>query len=179
MGLLKNIKHNLAVYSLRKASQGIVARQFLNWNEVKRVQILFNRTNQAQADIMSKFAKFLLDEGKSVDVLIFVDTKKIDPNLQDRKGLKYYCRKQLNWFGKPASDVYRDFILQPSDLLIVADFDNRFHFQWIATLSKAKSIVAPFHERNKYATLLLKIKGDDVNEYLQQVIHYLGFINRK
>lgn len=179
VGFLRKIKQNIAGYSLRKASQGVSCRQFLNWNEVKQVQILFYRANQAQADTMSKFAKFLLDEGKSVDVLIFVDAKKVDPSLQDRKGIKYYCRKQVNWFGKPAVDVYSDFVSQTSDLLIVVDFENRFHFQWIATLSKAKTIVAPFHNDNLWATLLLKIKGNDVNEFLQQVIHYLGFINKK
>ena len=40
--------------------------------------------------------------------------------------------------------------------MVVVDFDNSFHSQWIATLSKAKTIVAPFSENNKWATLLIE-----------------------
>ena len=179
MGLFKGIKAKVGQYALKKAAAVNSQRLFINWNDVSKVQILFHRSNQAEADTMAKFARFLLDEGKKVDVLIFVDSKKIDETLQNRTGLTYYCRKNLNWFGKPKDEFFNEFIKQPSDLLIVADFYKHFHFKWIATLSKSKSVVAPFNEDNNWATLLIKIDNNNLDNFLKQSIHYLGFINKK
>ncbi|HOG20605.1 MAG TPA: hypothetical protein PKW37_09215 [Salinivirgaceae bacterium] len=179
MSAIKTIKKRLREMSLKKALKKPNERSFINYKDINHVQLLFNRINDAQADIMSRFARFLLDEGKSVEVLIYVDTKKLDPDFQNRKGISYFCRKQLNWYGKPKEEAYINFVSRQSDLMVVADFNNSFHSQWIATLSKAKTIVAPFNECNKWATLLIDTTKNDYNEYLQQVVHYLGIIKTK
>ena len=62
--------------SLKKALKKPIERGFINYKDVNQVQILFNRIDDTQADIVSKFVHFLLDEGKSVEVLIYVDAKK-------------------------------------------------------------------------------------------------------
>jgi hypothetical protein len=176
---LKTIKKKFREMSLKKALKKPIERGFINYKDVNQVQILFNRIDDTQADIVSKFVHFLLDEGKSVEVLIYVDAKKMAPGFQNRKGIKYFCRKQLNWYGKPKEEVYTNFISKQADLMVVVDFDNSFHSQWIATLSKAKTIVAPFSENNKWATLLIESTKNNYNEYLQQLIHYLDIIKTK
>jgi len=176
---LKTIKKRFREMSLKKALRKPNERSFINYRDVNQVQILFNRINDTQADIMSRFARFLIDEGKSVEVLIYVDTKKMPSDFQNRKGISYFCRKQLNWYGKPKEEAYINFISRETDLMVVVDFDNSFHSQWIATLSKAKTVVAPFDENNKWATLLIESTNNNYNEYLQQIIHYLGIIKTK
>jgi len=177
--LFNGLRTKIGQYTLKKTSVGSCQRQFLNWSEIHRIQIVFNRIGQKQADEMVKFVKFLLEEGKKVDVLIFVDAKKLDETFQNRPGITYYCRKDLNWFGKPTSIAVEEFLSRDADLLIVPEFTDIFHFTWIATLSKAKSVVAPYSDWNTWATMLLKIEGKDINSFLQQAIHYLGFINQK
>ena len=179
MDLFKGIRTKIGQYALKKASVGSCQRQFLNWSDIHKVQILFNRTSQKQADEMAKFAKFLIDEGKKVDVLIFIDSKKLDETFQNRPGITYYSRQNLNWYRKPSGTTIQDFVDRDSDLMIVPEFNNLFHFTWLATLCKAKTIVAPYSDRNQWASILLKIENNNTNTFLQQAIHYLGFINNK
>lgn len=179
MSVINNIKRKIGDIKLKKAQHRAVKRQFINWNDVRKVQILFNRTNQTEVGILDYFIDKLIESGKQVELLNYVDSKKNDTDIEINRKYSYFYRKDLNWFGKPHDKVYHKFIEQTSDLLIVIDFNDMFHFRWIATLSRAQTIATVYSQNNKWANILLKIERDNIEHFLEQVVHYLKLINVK
>ena len=124
MEFLKNIKLTIGNRSLKRESKSKNELCFINWDDVKRIKLLFIRKNDFIADELSGFARELVKLGKIVDVLIYVHKNKLDEDLKNRKSVEYYCKKDLNWYGKPKREMVENFISTKSDLLIVPVLKN-------------------------------------------------------
>jgi hypothetical protein len=173
MGLKKIFRNRALKPSEKKA------KAFLNLEDIKSVGILFERDNDTTAANMSKLAKFLHDQAIQIDVLAFVNLKKPTEELQAKKGLKLFYKKDLNWIGKPKSEEVLNFIKQKFDLLIKADFSSSFPLAYICVQSNARMVAGPKDELSSYYDFILESKTQDQNEFHQELIHYLSVINKK
>ena len=141
--------------------------------------MLFICTNDRIFNELCAFARELVQYGKVVDMLIYINEKKLEPIYISRKGVSYYCRKDLKWTGRPKGEIIEKFINFKSDLLIVPVFEQAFHIKWIASLCDTKMIVAPFSGTNNWANILLKLENNNIEEFIKQTVHYLKMINNK
>ena len=172
---LKNILRKKAL----KPTGDKRSKAFINLEDLKSVGILFERDNDATAANMAKLAKFLHEQGIQIDVLAFVNMKKPTEELQSKKGLNLFYKKDLNWIGKPKSEEVVNFIKQKFDLLIKSDFSNAFPLAYICTQSNASMVAGPKDELSPYYDFILESKAQDQNEFHQGLIHYLSVINKK
>lgn len=172
---LKSIFRNKA---LKKSSNKRI-KAFVNFEDLKKVGILFERDNDTTAANMAKLAKFMHDQGIQIDVLAFVDIKKPTEALATKTGLKLFFKKDLNWFGKPKSEEVVNFIEQRFDLLIKADFSSAYPLAFICSKSNATMVAGPKDELSAHYDFILESKSNNQNEFHQGLIHYLSEINKK
>ena len=179
MEFLKNIKLTIGNRYLKRESKSKNELSFINWDDIKRIKLLFIRKNDFIADELSAFARELVQLGKVVDVLIYVPKNKLDEGFKRRKSVEYYCKKDLNWYGKPKREIIENFISTKSDLLIIPVFEDVFHIKWLASMCNVKMIVAPFTESNNWANTLIKLEDENIEQFIQQTVHYLKMINKQ
>jgi hypothetical protein len=89
--------------------------------------------------------------------------------------------QDINYTYRPISNEVINFINTPFDILIDANFKNLFPLEYIATLSNAGFKVGIFDNRYDQPPFDLMIevsKNSDMNNYLEQVVHYLEMINK-
>lgn len=177
MGIFKNIKIKIKNYALKKASDSKPVLEFVNWRNVSSVQLLFTRYDDTTADIMSRFARELVKQNKKVDVLIYVNKKKLDPLFENRNSVAYFSRKDVSWLGKPKSELVKEFMNKKSDLLFVPVFEPAFVIKRIAVMCKTKTIAAPFSPANDWANVLIKLENRNIDDFFTQTIRYLDIIN--
>jgi hypothetical protein len=154
-------------------------KNFINLDDLKRVGILFERDNDTTAANTAKLAKFLFDQGIQIDVLAYVNLKKPTEELESKKGLKLFYKRDLNWFGKPKSEEVVSFIKQKFDLLIKADFSKSYPLAYICTQSNASLVAGPKDDLVSSYDFILETHKSDQREYHQALLHYLSVINKK
>lgn len=174
MGLKKIFRKNAL-----KTKAKNKAKTFINLDDLKRVGILFERNNNTTATNMAKLAKFLYDQGIQIDVLAYVNLKKPTEELETKKGLKLFFKRDLNWFGKPKTEEVINFMKQRFDLLIKADFSAAFPLAFICAQSNASLVAGPKDNLSPYYDFILESDKSDQNEYHQALLHYLSIINKK
>lgn len=177
MGLWRSIKEAARRRALRKRVGEGRSRQLVNWRDASHVLVMFDKSSQPQADAVGRFVKSMLAEGKSVTALVYVDAKKRGPELQDRPGVTYLTREDLDWAGRPKPGAADDFERLDADLLLAPTFAPPYCLEWVARLSRAKTVVAPFDDTNRWANLLIDSPKGDYAAFLEQSSHYLRLIN--
>ena len=89
-------------------------------------------------------------------------------------------KEELNFFYHPVSSETNSFINNRFDILIDLNFKKLFPLQYISSLSNAGFKVGLFESENRNTPfdLMMELKSPvNVENYLNQVIHYLGMIN--
>lgn len=95
-------------------------------------------------------------------MVAYIDDKAVPYFCLEQLTADYFCRKDLNWYGKPVMVQVNDFMAMDFDLLI--DFTDDFYLPvyTILQLSKAKMITgANNHYRELYD---LFIDGNGINK---------------
>lgn len=154
------------------------SKAFSNLSQINHVGIIFERTNDDVAGQVAKLAKFLHDEQQvNIDVFAYVHLKKPTEELAKKKNLSLFYKKDLNWYGKPKTLEIKTFISKKFDLLIKADFSEKFPLSYICAASQAALIAGPKDGIRDYYDFIIEVDKTKPNEYHQQLIHYLTIIN--
>lgn len=177
MNFLKKI---IRQHALKRAAKKNTRKKILkNLEDIKTAGIIFERNSDQTAANMQKLARFLHEQNIKVDVLAYVDMKKPTAELTQKTGLTLFYKKDLNWYGKPKQEKIHQFMQQPFDLLIKADFSMAFPLQYICAASKAALVAGPADNNHNLYDFFIENKKEIQNEYHQQLIHYLSVINQK
>ncbi|MFV0522263.1 MAG: DUF6913 domain-containing protein [Mangrovibacterium sp.] len=93
-------------------------------------------------------------------------------------GEMVFSKKDFSFFGRPKSDIVKEFINKPFDILIDITKDSTFEIKVIRALSKAKFKVGSSVSDSNYLDLNIQIKGGAKSMYLvEQILFYLEAIN--
>jgi len=171
-----NIKEKIGYFLLnRKIKRQSRKRSASNFEVARSIGIIFNASNQASYEKASEFAQSIINRNIQVLSIGFVDNKEQLKFFSDKKGTKFFSRKNLNWWGKPKNPSVDYFIDKPFDILIDLSLKEFFPIQYIVGLSKAKMKVGRMFDQRSYYDLMIDIKKEKTLENLiKQVGVYLS-----
>ncbi|MFO7863817.1 MAG: hypothetical protein R6U85_07440 [Salinivirgaceae bacterium] len=172
---IKSFFQNIAINKAIKKNPR--KKRFKNLEQIKHVGIIFERTGDDVAAHVAKLAKFLHERQMQIEVIAFVNLKKPTVELEQKKGLTLFYKRDLNWFGKPKSDDILAFTQKKFDLLIKADFSVSYPLAYICASSEAGLIAGSNDDNKAFYDLIIEGKIDNPNDFHQQLIHYLSVIN--
>ncbi|MBK8807962.1 MAG: hypothetical protein IPO21_15465 [Bacteroidales bacterium] len=123
-----SIKEKIGRYILsQKAKKLVRKREICNLDLAQTVGIIFSANNQDSYDRASKFANFMINT-KEIQVLAlgYVDNKQMLSFFADKRGFKFFSKKNLNWYGKPNNAAVDFFIEKNFDILIDLSLQSSF-----------------------------------------------------
>ena len=161
--------------NIEKKLAGLNPKRILtNLRNAKTVGIIYDSTNPDNDIIITKFAEHLRTEGKTVDILGFVDDKKID----HKADVLIFNTKNLNWTRTPDDERVEKFSDKNFDLLFAAFTSESFPLEYIARTSKAKWRLGIFDEKKTdYYDMMINMSGkNELQHFLEQSTHFLNKI---
>jgi hypothetical protein len=162
----KNIEQKLA--GLKRKSM------LTNLHDAQTVGILYDSTNPDNDIIITKFAESLRHQGKTVDILGFVDDKKID----HKADVQIFNSKSLSWTRVPADERATKFAAQNFDLLFAAFTAENKPLEYIARTSAAKWRVGSYDQKKTDFYDLMINMGDktELQYFIEQATYFLNKI---
>lgn len=150
-------------------------RVLTNLSDANSVGIIYDSSNAANDIVISKFSDSLRQQGKSVDVLTFVN----DTKTNDKVGIMLFNKKNINWISVPDGEMVEKFAAKKFDLLFACFTGENLPLEYIAAVSKAKWRVGVYSPiKTDYYDLMVKTEGQqDVSYFLQQATIFLNRIN--
>ena len=171
--MIERIKRNFYNSVLRQRGSNI-PRKITNLNDAKSIGICYDSTHPDHDIAITKFAELLRSKGKSVDIIAFLNDKKID-----HKGdITIFNAAKVNWYGIPNDERVDAFISKKFDLLLCPLTNPCAPVEYISYLSNAKYRVGPYDNgKEDYFDLMIQSgEKDTVNYILQQMLHFLNTI---
>ena len=175
MELWDNIRNYFYRKNIEKTLAGLNPKRVLtNLHDAKTVGIVYNSTNPDNDIIITKFAEHLRKEGKTVDILGFVDDKKID----HKADVLIFNPNNLSWYRTPSDERVEKFADKNFDLLLAAFTEENFPLEYVARTSKAKWRLGIFDEKKTdYYDMMINMSGkNDLQHFLEQSTHFLNKI---
>ena len=139
-------------------------KQIVSLDNAKSIGILAEITDEnSYKQIYTLFTKLQSLE-KSVWLMCYVNEKSVPYYCLQQLTADYFCKKNLNWYGKPDFVQMNDFLKKDFDILI--DFsDTPFPaIQYVLAQSQAKLIIGTLPEFKEYYDLYIQIE-DPTDKY--------------
>ena len=171
MNIIDRIKDHFYQSVLKQRATGKPKRVITNLADAKSVGLIYDSTNPDHDITITKFAEMLRNKGKTVEIMAYINDKKVD-----HKGdIRLFNPKVVNWYGVPIDERVDAFCNKPYDLLICALTADSKPLEYIAYLSKAKYRVGPFAESKTdcYDLMIQMGNKTDLSYLLQQMVHFL------
>jgi len=175
MNILDRIKNSLYRSVLKQRGSDRPRRTITNLKDAQTVGIIYDSSDPDHDITVTKFAEMLRNKGKKVDIIAYINDKKVD-----HKGdIEVFNPKAVNWYGIPLDERVSAFCNKPFDLLISAVLGESKPLEYIAYLSKAKYRVGPFDEQKTYCyDLMIQMGTQTTLDYLlEQMVSFLDKIN--
>ena len=178
---MNRIRNFLAWLSYRKDATGIVHPRIMsNLEEARTIGILYVLNDVPDYELIEGFVTRLQKEHKEVKALGYVRNKNLISRFLPKLSYDFISRRDITWFYKPLHTKVKDFIERDFDILIDLNLQDFFPLKYISGLSRAKGRVGSFSDENMefYDLMLETRQGVTMNEYIEQIHHYLTVINR-
>ncbi len=179
MGFLTNIRQRLHQHFLQqKMKQNAkIERYSVAYEKVKRIGILFDATQSEHHSIVTAYRQNLLNEGKTVEMLAYIDDKQD----HDQELFKYFNKKNISWTLEPKGNEIEQFINTPFDVLLNLHIQPVQPLEYISILSKAHLRVGQFRKNKEhcYDLMIDTANNDSLNNFIGQVDYMIKRINKK
>lgn len=181
MELFRNIRLKIGNAILRnKMAHSKRKTHYSNINLVKNIGIVWDASKTNDFPNLSKFHQKMNDENTDVKILGYFPGNNLPNQYTAIRYLSIVKREELNLFYHPVSSEANKFMSIPFDVLIDLNFEKILPLQYISSLSNAGLKVGLFEsdEGHYPFDLMMELKKPvNVEDYLNQVIHYLGMID--
>ncbi|MCX7745088.1 MAG: hypothetical protein N2167_11040 [Flavobacteriales bacterium] len=176
----KSIKHGFANKVIRRQltdEQPVITP--VAWSAVKNIGLIFQADNQAMIREVEDLIKNWENEGKQVQVLVYIsDTKKI--TFEKRNHWQYCTKKDFSSAGVPKTEILQHFIQEPFDLLVDLNISGQIRLYTLSVLSKAKFKIGADLSINKHLPFTVDISksleiytvyklGQELEEQLKKI----------
>lgn len=180
MKYLENIKKTVGQLSLKKNLKKQKRKvRVHNFNSAETIGIIFNSPDDEAFGTVKNFLSFLAANNLKVIALGYVPSNKIPKNLLLRKGINFFCNKDLNWYYKPQNEAINQFINHKFDILIDLSLNDYFPLYYIGSLSDSSFKIGRQSDNYPYQDLMINIgKNHSVDFLVEQIKHYLTIINQ-
>ena len=168
--------------SILRSKQSRIRRNRFRGNilSAKRIGFVWDASNPDEFQTLSRFHQLMQERNIELSIIGYYPGKEIPDRIT---AIRYFvCLKQedINFTFRPVSGEAGRFINTPFDILIDANFRDVFPLEYISALSVAGLKVGIFGKGNDHSPfdVMIDTGGNaDLNNYLDQVVHYLELIN--
>lgn len=177
--MLENIRSFVQSFVLKtKLKQHEREKQMSSLDTAKMVGIVCLVDNEGNWNIIKTVIREFQNKGAKVEVMgIFYGNLKPLWYIETLN-VTLCTDKELGFFQIPTSTHVSEFLSKSFDLLINFSIKDNFAPFYLAALSKAKFKIGIDTETNrKHFDMLLKLEEINMNEYRDQLVHYLSKIN--
>jgi hypothetical protein len=155
-------------------------RSTVNLKQARRIGIVYDASDEQNYKKIADLVRYLQAQGKLVKALGHVSYNILPHYCHNMLSFDYFLKKEINWWGKPANQRVRDFVAEDYDILIDLNIDNLPSLIYVSAISRAKFKVGLFNEQNKkYFDFMIQLEEPNLNEYIRQIVHYLGVLNQE
>ena len=145
----------------------------------KVIGILFNADDVQDILQVKSFIKYLVSKNIEVHVLGFVNSNNMDSIHLSSLHFNYFNKNDLNFIGIPYTIIPKSFHNRYYDILINFSVSDSFPIKYLAVKSDAAYKVGPYNNKsNSYYDLMIKLKLDSIEYFIQNVVHYLELIDK-
>lgn len=117
---------------------------------------------------------------KNVFALGFVNDKKDPDFMKSSLSFDFISRKDLNWKGIPSGVVFESFLEKKFDIIIDLTIESSISLKYTLLKANAKCKVGRFSKENTALyDLMIDVKSEDFEEFVNQVVFYLNMIKPK
>jgi len=181
MELFRNIRLKIGDIILKNKIAGTRRKkQFSNINEIRNIGIIWDASKIDDFSCLSRFYQKMHESKTDVKILGYFPGNNLPNQYTAIRYLSVIKKEELNFFFHPVSAETKSFINNRFDVLIDLNFKKLLPLQYISSLSNAIFKVGLFEPGNESAPfdLMMELKIPvNVEEYLDQIVHYLGMIN--
>lgn len=181
MELFKNLRLNIGKSILEKKEARTKRKVFYsNFSMTKSIGIVWDASIISDFPALSRFYQKMHEKNIEVKILGYFPGKELPNQYTAVRYLICLRKADLNFFYHPVSSESDSFIRNKYDILIDINFKKLFPLQIISSLSNASFKVGLFDSGTStdLFDLMMEInKPVDVDNYLNQIIHYLEMIN--
>lgn len=168
---IKKFFFNREVNSLGEVKR---TARLLNLTDIKSVGILFDTKSNDLVKSVHEVERDLINQGKSVSLLGFVDSKDEKINF----GFPIFNLKSVDWKYIPSGQIVESFLNLKSDLLIVVTSQEVPSIDFITIKSISNCKVGFFvDEKKTFFDFMIKPSSPDYNSFFKQLFFYLNKIN--
>lgn len=153
---------------------------YTGMGNVRKIGIVWDAARTGDFANISRFHQKMNERGIDVKVIGYYPDRELPDKYTAIRFLSCIRRKEVSFLYIPVSTEADVFITTKFDVLIDINFDNVFPLRYISTLSSAGLKVGLFTSEadSSVFDLMMEIrKPVKVENYLDQIIHYLEMIN--
>jgi hypothetical protein len=153
---------------------------YSNIGLVKNIGIVWDASKIDDFACLSRFCQRMSENKTEVKVIGYYPGNNLPNQYTAVRYFSVLKDQELNIFYHPVSTESSSFIAQRFDVLIDLNFKKLMPLQFITLLSKASFKVGLYDaEIKKYPfDLMMELKSPvNTEDYLNQILHYLGMIN--
>ena len=181
MELFRNIRLKIGDAILRNKIAKRKRKTFYsNIDQVKNIGIVWDAEKIDDFACLSRFYQKMNEKKTDVKILGYFPGNNLPDKYTAIRYLSIIKKEELNIFYHPVSDESNTFVSKKFDVLIDINFKKLLPLQYISSMSHAGLKVGLFEPKIKNTPfdLMMEVKSPvNVEDYLNQVILYLGMIN--
>jgi hypothetical protein len=181
MDLFKNIRLKIGKSALAKK----IARtkrnvRYSDISLVKTIGIVWDASKTTDFPGLAGFHHKMHERGIEVTILGYYEGKELPDQYTAIRYLTFIRRNEINSYYHPVTAEANSFIKHNFDILIDLNFKDLFPLRCVSALSNASLKVGLLEtgSENTMFDIMMDIKyPSDIENYLNQVMHYLEMIN--
>jgi len=170
-----NIRNYFYKKNLGKRLLGLnTNRNVTNLQDAKTIGIIYDSTHADNDIIITQFAEELRNQGKTVDILGYVN----DNKTEHKDDIVIFNKKNVSWTRIPQGDKVENFAIKNFDLLLACYTDENLPLEYVAQTSKAKWRVGAYSNDKTACYDMMISVGDkkDLQYLIGQTIYFLNQI---
>jgi hypothetical protein len=178
--MYKAIKRYAIRLDLRKHLRVLFReKHFFNFNSAKKIGILFTYQKGLNEEAYG-LIDYFKSRGTKVKALCYYNEKEFPEKFETHPLVDAFCKRDVNWYGRPLLDKVFEFIKTPFDILIDFDMNNMPVTNYIVTLSVARMKVGRCcYFESPYDFVLSTGEKIDHHLFVEQLKHYMLTIDMK
>jgi hypothetical protein len=181
MELFKNTRLKIGkAVLLKKIARTRRKVYYSNIRMVKNIGIVWDASMPDDFACISRFYQKMHERNIEVSILGYFPGKILPNQYTAVRYMTCIRKREINIFYRPVSSETDSFISRRFDVLIDINFKKIFPLQYISSLSNAGLKIGLFESETTETPfdLMMEIKNPvNVENYLNQVIHYLEMIH--
>jgi hypothetical protein len=181
MEMFKNIRLSRGRSILRSKTSRVRRKRFKgNISSAKRIGMVWDASNPDEFQVLSQFHQKMSERNIELSILGYYPGKEIPDKITAIRYLVCLKQEDISFTYRPISNEANSFINTPFDILIDANFKTLFPLEYISALSTAGLKVGIFdsgYENSPFDLMIDVSKNTSLNNFLDQVVHYLEMIN--